>query len=176
MLAEWAVNLDMWKQHSGETRTRKDETANCTKGNNQSWNLFVFSKEGWVTKRQKKPVGRKARTDWMRSNLNDGVVMYSLRMNQSVMLRKLLGGRNIQLKNWRKQIRKERNYHLKRLYNFKEACLIARKNEADIKLRSLNEWRDLMEWCGKFNWKSGCRYRLRSGENIKWKVGIMHEW
>jgi hypothetical protein len=81
----------------------------------------------------------------MRSSLNDGVGMCPLRMNQSVMLRKLLGGRNIQLKNWRKQIRKERNYHLKRLYNFKEACLIARKNAADIKLRSLTEWRDLME-------------------------------
>jgi len=41
---------------------------------------------------------------------------------------KLLDGGNIQLKNWRKQIRKKRNCQSRRLYNFKEACIwIARK-------------------------------------------------
>jgi len=89
---------------------------------------------------------------------------------------KLLDGRNIQLKDWRKQIRKKRNCQSRRLYTLKKLYLIARKNTAGVKLRSLKRWRDLLEWCGKFNWESGCHYYFKKWKHIKWKVGIMQEW
>jgi len=59
---------------------------------------------------------------------------------------KLLDGRNIQLKNWRKQIGKERNYRSRRLYTLK-MHVFDRKREL---LRAwswdlINDRRDLME-------------------------------
>lgn len=83
---------------------------------------------------------------------------------------KLLDGGDVQLKDWRKQIRKKRNYQSSGLYTLKMHVF-------DRKRKLLRTWswdpssdgRDLMKWCGEFNWENGCDCGLRSESTLNGK-------
>jgi hypothetical protein len=55
----------------------------------------------------------------MRSRLNEGQRKAFVKDKPISNVWKLLDGRSIQLKDWRKQIRKKRNYQSRRLYTLK---------------------------------------------------------
>jgi len=135
---------------------------------------LIERKNRWST--GEKPVARKVRTEWMKCSLNDDEKKYSLRMNQSVMCGNYL---MVETFNWKiegNKSGKKETANRGGCTTLKKLNLIARKNAAGVKLRSLKRWRDLLEWCGKFNWESGCHYHFKWRKHIKWKVGIMQEW
>lgn len=155
MLTEWAVKSECRKTAGG--RKADLERRNCQLNTGAiNRRIFIQSKERMGKQKVEKPGERKVRTDRKKSNSNEWSEIVFAKDEPISNVWKLVSSGSIQLKNWRKQIRKERNYQSRRFNSFKEAWFNRKKEMCRCKVWSLiNEGRDLMEWCGKFNWKSG---------------------
>jgi len=154
MLTEWAGKSECRKTTGG--RKADLERRNCRLN---KWpikrRIFIQSKERMGKRKTEKPRRRKVRTDWKRSNLNEWCWNVFVKDEPVSNVWKLVSSGSIQLKNWRKQIRKERNYQSRRFNSFKKARFDRKKETSGLKVWGLvNDGRDLMEWCGKLNWKS----------------------
>jgi hypothetical protein len=86
---------------------------------------LIERKNGWP--KVEKPIGRRVRTDWKKCDSNEWWRKVFIKDEPISNVWKLLDGRNIQLKDWRKQIRIKRNCQSRRLYNFKEAVFDRKK-------------------------------------------------
>jgi len=104
----------------------------------------------------------------------DGMEECSLRINQSVMYGSCLLAETFSWRIEGNKIRKERNYQSRRLYNFKEARIWIARNES-LQVFSwdlINGRRDLMEWCGEFNFENRVSLFCKKWKHIKKEAGI----
>jgi len=155
MLTEWAGKSECRKTKGG--RKADLERRNCRLN---KWlinrRIFIQSKERMGKLKIEKPGGRKVRTDWKKSNSNEWCWNVFVKDEPISNVWKLVSSGSIQLKNWRKQIRKERNYQSRRFNSFKEAWFDWKKEICRCKVWNfINDGQDLMEWCGKLNWERG---------------------
>ena len=132
MLTEWAVKSECRKTESG--RKADLERRNCQLNIGPiNRRIFIQSKERMGKQKVEKPGGRKVRTDWKKSNSNEWSKNVFVKDEPISNVGKLVSSRNIQLKNWGKQIRKERNYQSRRFNSFKGAWFDRKKEICNAK-------------------------------------------
>lgn len=133
-------NLNAGKQQEEETQVWKEDTTNWTKGH-LTERIFIRSKErigiqkvepAWWTKG-----GNGLKEMWFRQMLKESIYKDEPISN----VRKLVDGGDIWLKDWRKQIRKERNYPSRRCNNLQEAWVDRKKETCGLKgMRPYKRW------------------------------------
>jgi len=129
-------NLNAGKQQEGEAQIWKEDTANWTKGH-LTERVCIQSKERMRKQKVEKPYGQKVRTDWKKCDSNEWWRKVFIKDEPISNVGKLIDDGSIQLKNWRKQIRKERNYQSRRFNSFNEFDSIERKSHPDLKYEAL---------------------------------------
>jgi len=126
MLTEWAVKSECRKTTGGKKADLERRNCQLNTGliNNR---IFIQSKESMSKQKVEKPGGRKVRTDWKKSDLNEWSQNVFIKDEPISNVWKLNSSRSIQFKNWGKQIRKERNYQSRRFNSFKIAWFNRKK-------------------------------------------------